>query len=102
MSKSALLLGVFVACLASPGIAISQTNESAKIPDFSGGWARIGGLVETFEEIPGHDGAGPILEDPLHPHAQGGVGQSLQWVPNLDNPILKPETAAKLQYIRDA
>ncbi len=102
MSKSALLLGVLVACLASPGIAISQTNESAKIPDFSGGWARIGGLVETFEEIPGHDGAGPILEDPLHPHAQGGVGQSLQWVPNLDNPILKPETAAKLQYIRDA
>ncbi len=102
MSKSALLLGVFVACLASPGIAISQTNESAKIPDFSGGWARIGGLVETFEEIPGHDGAGPILEDPLHPHAQGGVGQSLQWVPNLNNPILKPETAAKLQYIRDA
>ena len=102
MSKSALLLGVFVASLTWPELAISQTSDSAKIPDFSGGWARIGGLVETFEAISGFEGAGPILEDPLHPHAQGGVGQSLQWIPDLDNPILKLETATKLQAIRDA
>jgi hypothetical protein len=102
MSKTALLFCVFAASFAWPVAGLSQTSDGQNIPDFSGGWARIGGLVETFEAIPGFDGAGPILEDPLHPHAQGGVGQSLQWVPDLDNPILRPETAAKLQNIRDA
>jgi hypothetical protein len=102
MPKSALLNGLFAVSLVSPGLAVAQSTNASDIPDFSGGWARIGGLVETFEAIPGHDGPGPILEDPLYPHAQGGVGQSLQWVPDLDNPILKPETRAKLQAIRDA
>ena len=104
MSKSALLLSVFAASLVWPVIAIAQSNESAKIPDFSGGWARIGEFVEMFEPIPGHEGAGPMLVDPLHPHIQGGGGTEtgLQWIADLDNPILKPETLAKLQLITEA
>ncbi len=102
MSKSALLSGVFVATLAWPAWTFAQSSEDENIPDFSGGWVRIGDLVETFEVIPGFEGAGPILEDPAHSHAQGGVGQALQWVPDLNNPILRPETAAHLQAIRDA
>jgi len=102
MPRSALLLGVFIGALAWPGFAVSQSSGSHKIPDFSGGWSRIGDLVETFEAIPGFEGAGPMLVDPLHPHGQGGAGQDLQWVAALDNPILKPETLARLQEITDA
>ena len=102
MPKSALLAGIFLANLAWPGLVLAQSSEDENIPDFSGGWVRIGDLVETFEVIPGFEGAGPILEDPDHSHSQGGVGQGLQWVPDLNNPILRPETAAHLQAIRDA
>jgi hypothetical protein len=102
MTKPSHLAGILVLSLAWQGGAIAQPAHQHGIPDFSGGWVRIGDLVETFEEIPGFDGAGPILEDPAHSHAQGGVGQSLQWVPDLDNPILLPATAAKLQAIREA
>ena len=102
MFKSTLLPGLLAVSLSCTELAMAQQTGHQNIPDFSGGWVRIGGLVETFEPIPGFEGAGPILEDPAHPHAQGGVGQSLQWVPDLNNPILRPETAAKLKIIRDA
>ncbi len=104
MSKSDLLLGVFAASLVWPVIAIAQSSESAKIPDFSGGWARIGEFVEMFEPIPGHVGAGPMLVDPLHPHIPGGGGTEtgLQWIADLNNPILKPETLAKLRLNTEA
>src|ERR1700680_4758865 len=99
MPKSALLLGVFVGAFAWPALADPEAADS--IPDFSGGWARIGNLVETFEAIPGNTGAGPLLVNPRYPHAEGGDGP-LQWVAALDNPILKPETLAKIRAITEA
>ena len=101
MPKSALLLGVFLGGFAWPVLADPETGGAEKIPDFSGGWARIGNLVETFEAIPGNPGAGPMLVDPNHPHVEGGDGP-LEWVAALDNPILKPETLAKLRAITEA
>jgi hypothetical protein len=102
MQNAPLRLGVLLAGLAVwPLAAASQTADSHDRPDFSGGWARIGNLVETFEAIPGHAGAGPMLVDPLHPHIEGSTGQEVQWVSQLDNPILKPETRAQLQVITE-
>jgi hypothetical protein len=100
MPKSALLVGLFLGGLAWPLSAASETSGTKKIPDFSGGWDRIGTLVETYEPIPGHAGAGPLLVDPLHPHVNGSA--ELTWAPALDNPILKPETLAKLRPIAEA
>jgi hypothetical protein len=100
MPKIALLMGVFLGALAWPLTAASETSATKKIPDFSGGWDRIGTLVETYEPIPGHAGAGPLLVDPLHPHVNGSA--ELTWAPALDNPILKPETLAKLRPIAEA
>ena len=81
----------------------SETGSAQKIPDFSGGWARIGDLVEMFEAIPGYAGAGPMLVDPKHPHVDGGDSVlANQWVSALDNPILKPETLARLRPITEA
>ena len=99
MAKPALFLGVLLA-FAWPALADPESASGDKIPDFSGGWARIGDLVETFEPIPGSVGGGPVLVDPSHPHEQGG--DALEWVAALDNPILKPETLAKLRTITEA
>jgi hypothetical protein len=101
MLRPALVLGVFVGAFAWPALADPEAVSDGKIPDFSGGWARVGQLVETFEPVPGNAGAGPMLVDPKHPHVEGGDGP-LQWVPSLDNPILKPETLAKLRTIAEA
>jgi hypothetical protein len=101
MRKSALLLGIVLGAVAWPALANPEAAGDQNIPDFSGGWSRIGNLVETFETIPGNSGAGPMLVDPKYPHAEGGDG-SLQWVSSLDNPILKPETRAKLRAITEA
>jgi hypothetical protein len=101
MLKSALLLGVFVGAFAWPALADPEAVNDGKIPDFSGGWARLGNLVETFEPIPGNTGPGPLIVDPKHPHVEGGDGP-LQWVPALDNPILKPDTLARLRIIAQA
>lgn len=102
MPKSVLLLGVALAGLTWPGLAVSQSASSQKIPDFSGGWSRIGDQVETFEPVPGATGGGPITIDPKYPRVQGGVGaEQLRWVADLSNPILKPETRAKLKFIVD-
>ena len=100
MPKSALLLGVFLGTFACPVLADPETGSGQDIPDFSGGWSRIGSLVETFEAIPGNQGGGPMLVDPNHPHADGDG--PLQWVAALDNPILKPETLARLRTITEA
>jgi hypothetical protein len=102
MTRSALLVAVVTAGLAWPGLAVSQSSGSQKIPDFSGGWARIGDMVETFEPVPGNTGAGPITIDPAFPRVQGGFGDELRWVADVKNPILKPETRAKLQTVVDA
>ena len=101
MLKPALIVGALVGAFAWPALADPEAASDGKIPDFSGGWARVGQLVETFEPIPGNAGAGPMLVDPKHPHVDGGDGP-LQWVPSLDNSILKPETLAKLRTIAEA
>ena len=101
MPKSALLLGFFIGGLAWHVLAVAQTSSDQDIPDFSGGWDRIGEQVEMFEAIPGFEGAGPMLADPRYP---GGTvpGHRMTPVASLDNPILKPETLAKLQLITNA
>src|ERR1700686_4755022 len=100
MTRSALLLGILFGGLAWPMLALSETGSAPAIPDFSGGWDRIGDLLETFEATPGRAGAGPLLVDPLHPHVN--ESRDLTWAPALDNPILKPETLARLRPIVDA
>ena len=102
MHKCNLPLVIFLVVLAWPGLAVAQTITGQEIPDFSGGWARIGEFVENFEVIPGYEGAGPMAIDPLHPHGDNTYGQALQWIAALDNPILKPETLAKLQVVTEA
>jgi hypothetical protein len=96
MFKPALLLGVLAGLFAWPALADPENTADPNVPDFSGGWARTGNLVETFEAIPGNQGPGPMMVDPKHPHVEGGDGP-LQWVPALDNPILKPDTLARLR-----
>src|SRR5215471_13605426 len=100
MPKLALLFAPLLAWLALPVPALPETPSAQKIPDLSGGWDRMGTLVETFEAIPGYGGAGPLLVDPLHPHVNGS--RDLTWAPALDNPILKSETLAKLAPIAQA
>jgi len=97
-----VLLAVFIGGGAWLQVQLPQSGGTQPAPDFSGGWARVGELVETYEAIPGNKGAGPMLVDPLHPHVEGGSGQQVQWVAQLDNPILKPETKARLKTITDA
>ncbi len=97
MRRTVGTLGVLLAAVCWPALADPEGTADTNVPDFSGGWARIGKLVETFEPIPGNSGPGPMLVDPKHPHVDGDG--PLQWVPALDNPILKPETLAKLRVI---
>src|SRR5258706_12560591 len=59
LRKSALAFVVFTAGIASSPAAFSEDANSQPAPDLSGGWARIGALVETFEAIPGYSAARP-------------------------------------------
>jgi hypothetical protein len=99
--RSTLAFLVFAGGLVWPPAAFSENGNRQPVPDFSAGWARIGALVESFEAIPGYAGAGPMLVDPRHPHFEGGSGQEVAWVAQLDNPILKPATRAKLRMITE-
>jgi hypothetical protein len=101
MRRSVALSVGLAAGLASPWSAFAQTAGGEAVPDMTGGWIRIGKLVETYETIPGYPGAGPLLVDPKHPHSDGGFGQALQWIADISNPILKPATRAKMQIITD-
>jgi len=100
MTRSALRFAAIFGVLAWPMLAAAETGGAQRIPDFSGGWDRMGNLLETYEAIPGYTGAGPLLVDPLHPHVNGS--RDLTWAPALDNPILKSETLAKLRPIVEA
>ena len=80
--------------------SVLAEDSPTKIPDVSGGWDRIGTLLETYEAIPGFAGAGPLLVDPAHPHVN--ESPDLVWVPALDNPILTAQTLAKLKPIVEA
>ena len=79
--------------------APAAAEPPADVPVLTGGWSRIGQLVETYERIPGNTGPGPMLVDPRHPHVDGEGPP--QWVASLDNPILKPGTLARLKTITD-
>ena len=97
MLRHPLILSLsFAAVVAAP----SGAQTAGTVPNLSGGWSRVGELVETYEKIPGFTGAGPMLVDPKHPHVDG-VGQPW-WVASLDNPILRPETLARLRVITEA
>ncbi len=102
MHRSSLPLVIILIVLGWPGLAAAQASAGQEIPDFSGGWARIGEFVENFEAIQGYEGPGPMAIDPLHPHGDNTYGQALQWIAALDNPILKPETLAKLEVVTEA
>jgi hypothetical protein len=96
-----LPLGILLSVAASPAFLAAGETSAKKIPDFSGGWDRIGTLLETYEPIPGFAGAGPLLVDPKHPHVNESV--DLIWAPDLSNPaILKPHTLARLKPIVEA
>jgi hypothetical protein len=99
MSKG-LVFGVLLATTCLPALADPEGGTGTRIPDFSGGWARVERLVETYDRIPGNNGPGPMLVDPKHPHVDG-AGPAW-WVPALDNPILRPETLSKLRTIAEA
>ena len=90
-----LALSVGVVC--SPNLLAAQTLSSA--PDFSGQWVRVGRYAESFDPPP--SGPGPITIDPAHPHRRGVAGAQSPdgWVADLTNPILKPETLAKMKPI---
>ena len=61
MHNRTLAVGALAIGIAWPAVAASDSASAEKIPDLSGGWARTGNLVETFEAIPGNAGAGPML-----------------------------------------
>src|SRR5262252_8961688 len=70
------------------------------VPDLSGQWVRIGRYPESFDPPP--SGPGPMMIDPAHPHRKSPTpgGQSPDgWVADLSNPILKPETVARMRPI---
>ena len=94
-----VVVGALLCAVAWP-LSVAAEEGAKKIPDFSGGWDRIGTLLETYESIPGFAGAGPLLVDPAHPHVN--ESPDLVWVPALDNPILTAQTLARLKPIVEA
>jgi hypothetical protein len=95
------LAPVAIAILGAVSPTFAQADETAEIPDFSGGWVRIGDLVEMFEAIPDYYGPGPMLVDPEFPHEDGGFGIELRWVSDLENPILQPATLERMQFVTE-
>jgi hypothetical protein len=82
----------------APHLAAAQATKP--VPDLSGQWVRSGRYVESFDPPP--SGPGPMVIDPAHPHRRSATpgGQSPDgWVADLGNPILKPETLAKMKPI---
>ena len=89
---------VLALCVVAPALTVAQTTKSA--PDLSGQWVRTGRYVESFD--PPASGPGPITIDPAHPHRRSATlgGQSPDgWVADLTNPILKPETLARMKTV---
>jgi hypothetical protein len=89
---------VLALCVVAPALTVAQTTKSA--PDLSGQWVRTGRYVESFD--PPASGPGPMTIDPAHPHRRSATpgGQSPDgWVADLTNPILKPETLARMKTV---
>src|SRR5215472_3481876 len=89
-----------VAALALVFCAVDLADAETKVPPISGQWVRIGRYPESFD--PPASGPGPMQIDPAHPHRKSATpgGQSPDgWVADLTNPILKPETVARMRPI---
>jgi len=85
-------------CICTTALAAGQTPKP--VPDLSGQWERVGRYVESFD--PPASGPGPMTIDPAHPHRRSATpgGQSPDgWVADLTNPILKPQTLARMKPI---
>src|SRR5437764_516591 len=94
----AALLCALALSICGSDLTTAQTKSSA--PDLSGQWVRIGRYPESFDPPP--SGPGPMMIDPAHPHRKSATpgGQSPDgWVADLTNPILKPETVARMKPI---
>jgi hypothetical protein len=102
-------IGLTASLLAASAIyaLASPSAEAASVPDFSGVWTRTWKTPGTFDPPP--SGQGPITVDPAHPHNSrtadnGTINYAISgdaWVPDLTNPILKPETREKLKKIAE-
>jgi hypothetical protein len=82
----------------APTLTVAQALKS--VPNLSGQWERVGRYVESFD--PPASGPGPMTIDPTHPHRRSATpgGQSPDgWVADLTNPILKPQTLARMKPI---
>jgi hypothetical protein len=96
LSKMRGLAAALVLAFCAADVAGAQT----KVPPISGQWVRIGRYPESFD--PPASGPGPMQIDPAHPHRKSATpgGQSPDgWVADLSNPILKPETIARMRPI---
>jgi hypothetical protein len=96
-ARRAILFGLVVS-VCTADLAVGQSKRA--VPDLSGQWVRIGRYPESFDPPP--SGPGPMMIDPAHPHRKSPTpgGQSPDgWVADLTNPILKPETVARMKPI---
>jgi hypothetical protein len=93
-----ILMVALALSVCAPDLAAAQAKSP--VPDVSGQWVRIGRYPESFDPPP--SGPGPMMIDPAHPHRKSATpgGQSPDgWVADLTNPILKPETVARMKPI---
>src|SRR5689334_24923230 len=85
--------------------ALMAQPAQTPTPDFAGIWTRTWKTPGSFDPPP--SGQGPIMVDPAHPRtprtAENGVINYAiagdPWVPDLNNPILKPATRDALSKI---
>src|SRR5882757_4362699 len=108
MTRSGILAAGLcgAAMFLAPDFAAPSFGAEA-IPDFSGVWTRTWKTPGTFDAPP--SGQGPIMTDPDHPHNSrtadnGVINYAISgdpWVPDLNNPILMPQTREKVKVIAE-
>ncbi len=59
MPKSALLFGIFIASVAWPGLAVSQTSSGQKFPTFPAGGLALANLSKCLRRYQAMRGPGP-------------------------------------------
>jgi hypothetical protein len=91
-------VSVWALCTSATVLSVAQTAQAE--PNLTGQWVRVGRYPESFDAPA--SGPGPMMIDPAHPHRKSATpgGQSPDgWVADLGNPILKPETVARMKPI---